>query len=164
MLFRSIIIGHAERRAQGETDVDTRAQVASALAAGMTPILCVGEKSRGDSGEHFEVVRAQLQTGLADAGSKIKKIIVAYEPVWSIGAETAMSPRDMHEMAIFIRKIIIDAHGEVGHAVKIIYGGSVDESNAIIMLKEGDVHGLLIGRASQDSKVFWSLLHAIENA
>lgn len=144
-----VLVGHAERRQSGETNDDTRKKVAAALAAGLTPILCVGESKREQGGEHFEVVRAQLKAGFADvADAKIPKVLVAYEPVWAIGAERPLSPRDMQEMSIFIRKTLVDSRGAGGHALKVLYGGSIDETNAAAMFKEGEIAGVLLGRAS----------------
>jgi len=160
-----VIVGHAERRAMGETNEDTGKKVAAALALKMTPVLCVGEMKRGAGGEHFEVVRAQLRAGFAGVEAPhTARVIVVYEPLWTIGADKAMSPRDMHEMAIFIRKSIVDLKGPVGMNIKILYGGSVDGNNAPDMLKNGDVHGLLVGRASEDGIKLASLLEAIEEA
>ncbi|MEK7133664.1 MAG: triose-phosphate isomerase [Patescibacteria group bacterium] len=159
------IIGHAERREMGETDDDTRKKVAAALAADITPILCVGETTRSANGEYFNTVKEQLRTGLADvAPAKLGRVIITYEPLWTIGADKAMSPRDMHEMAIFIRKTVVEMRGENGMSTKILYGGSVDESNAGEMLRRGDVHGLLVGRASEDGDKFMALMNAIHNA
>ena len=159
------LIGHAERREMGETDDDVRKKVASALGAQLTPILCVGEKSREGGAEHFSYVRQQLQTALADVPqTKLSKVIIAYEPIWAIGAPKAMLPRDMHEMAIFIRKTAVEKFGEVGHSLTILYGGSVDATNAAAMLQHGDVRGLLVGRASVDAKVFAELLRSVNDA
>jgi len=157
-----VLVGHAERRAMGETNDDTRKKVGAALTIKMTPILCVGEESRSTSGEHFAVVKEQLQAGFADVPvGKVARVIVAYEPIWAIGADVAMSPRDMHEMSIFIRKTIVDLHGEPGHQVIILYGGSIDDKNAGEMLRFGDVRGLLVGRASVDAVHMSTLLQAI---
>jgi triosephosphate isomerase len=157
-----VLIGHAERRAAGETNDDTRRKIAAALSAGLTPIFCVGEARRAEGGEYFDFVRAQLREGLVDTPPvKISRIIIAYEPVWAIGATVAMSPRDMHEMAIFIRKTIVDLHGAGGHTVKILYGGSIESKNAPEMLTYGDVDGLLVGRASSDQTQIALLLEAI---
>ena len=99
-----VIVGHAERRAMGETNEDTGKKVSAALALKMTPVLCVGETKRGAGGEHFDFVRAQLRAGFAGVdAAQAARVAVAYEPIWAIGAQAAMSPRDMHEMAIFIR-------------------------------------------------------------
>src|SRR3989344_4496292 len=143
------LVGHAERRAMGETDDDVRQKVAAALAVKITPIVCVGESKRTDEGEQFEVVREQLRAALLDVSpAKLPGVVITYEPLWAIGAEDTMAPRDMHQMAIFMRKCIVATHGEGGRMQKILYGGSVDEKNAGAMLREGGVHGFLVGRAS----------------
>jgi triosephosphate isomerase len=159
-----VIIGHAERRAMGETNDDTRQKVAAAIARSLLPILCVGEVVRKQEGEHFDFIKEQLKAGFADVlVAKIPRIVIAYEPVWAIGAEAAMNPRDMHEMAIFIRKTIVGLYGEKGMGVKILYGGSVDETNASDMLTNGDIAGLLVGRASADPEKLTTLVRAIKN-
>lgn len=159
-----VIIGHAERRAMGETNDDTRKKVAAAISRSMSPILCVGETTRRQEGEHFDFIKEQLKAGFADVLiGKIPRVTIAYEPVWAIGAETAMNPRDMHEMAIFIRKTIVGLYGEKGMAVKILYGGAIDETNASDMLTQGDVSGLLVGRASADSEKLTALIRSIKN-
>lgn len=159
------LIGHAERRAGGETNEQTRVKVTSALKTGITPVLCIGELSRSVSGEHFTFVKEQLRAGLLDVTAPaLKKIIIAYEPVWAIGAPCPMSPRDMHEMAIFIRKTVVEIFGEAGMEIKILYGGSIDETTAGAMLRYGDVKGLLVGRASTETHHVASLLSAIEVA
>jgi triosephosphate isomerase len=160
-----VIIGHAERRAAGESNDDTRLKVGAALAAGMTPILCVGEKTREQGAEYFAFVREQLRTGLPeDAAKKIAKVIIAYEPVWAIGAPKPMQPRDMHEMGIFIRKTLVEKFGDQGHKTTILYGGAVDASNAGTMLREGDVKGFLVGRASSQVQSMTELLRAVAEA
>ena len=158
----SVIIGHAERRAMGEENDDTRRKVVAALSIGLTPVLCIGEKTRSQSGEHFELVREQLVAGFNDVPpAKIPRVVIAYEPVWAIGAERPMSPRDMHEMAIFIRKTVVDRYGQGGMNLKILYGGSVDERNAGEMMQNGDVNGLLVGRVSTDAEKFSALVSAL---
>ncbi|HVM73947.1 MAG TPA: triose-phosphate isomerase family protein [Candidatus Paceibacterota bacterium] len=158
------IIGHAERRAMGETNDDTRRKVASALSLGLCPILCVGELKRTQDGEHFAFIKEQLKVGFADVPqTKIARMIIAYEPVWAIGASAAMDPRDMHEMAIFIRKMLVELYGEKGMVVCILYGGSIDETNAVEMLTRGDVSGLLVGRASADAAKLTALVRSIKN-
>ena len=159
-----VLIGHAERRDMGETDMDIQKKVATALAVKMTPVLCVGEKTRSISGgEHFEYIKEQLRVGFKNVPtSKLGKVVIAYEPVWAIGADEAMNPHDMHEMAIFIRKTLFEIYGKPGMSAKILYGGSVDEKNAPVMLRDGDVDGLLVGRASVDAKQFTLLVQAID--
>jgi triosephosphate isomerase len=159
------IVGHAERRAMGESNDDVRKKVDAALAANLTPVFCIGERERGQGAEHFEFVREQIRTGLSEeAGKKLSKIIVAYEPVWAIGASRAMEPREMHEMSIFIRKTLVERYGSAGHSIVILYGGAVDAGNAVHMLRDGDVAGLLVGRASTDVQTFPHLLQAVAAA
>src|SRR3989338_419872 len=159
---RFVLVGHAERRAAGEGDDDTRVQAASALSLSLTPIVCVGERERSAAGEHLLFVRSQLRAAFGDvAYEMVQKCIVAYEPIWAIGASEAMPPRQMHEMAIFIRKTIHELRGERGQDLKVLYGGAVDDSNARSMLSEGDVAGLLVGRASTNAEEFAALIRAI---
>ncbi len=160
-----VLIGHAERRAAGESNEEIKKKVAAALALNITPVLCVGEKERANSGAHFGVVAEQLKIALESVQKPmLKRIFIAYEPVWAIGASRAMSSRDMHEMAIFIRKTVVGMHGDVGMQMRILYGGSVDETNAPAMCKDGDVEGLLVGRASSDPKKISLLISALQIA
>jgi triosephosphate isomerase len=157
-----VLIGHAERRAMGETDAEVRLKVTAALQSKLTPILCIGEKTRNNSGEHFTYVAAQLTEALADVpAAKLATVLIAYEPVWAIGAERPMDARAMHEMAIFIRKKLVERFGVQAMKIKILYGGSIDQGNAADMLCNGDVNGLLIGRASTDAQQFSALLEAL---
>ena len=148
----------------GETDDDVRRKVGATLDAGLTLLLCVGEKTRTASAEHFNFVREQLRAGLASAEKRISKVVIAYEPIWAIGATEAMRPHDMHEMSIFIRKSVVEKFGEAGHSITILYGGSVDGKNAGDMMRNGDVKGLLVGRSSVDTEVFAELLRAVNAA
>lgn len=160
-----VLVAHAERRAMGETNEEARAKVAAALKQELVPILCVGETSRTSTGEHFPFIREQLRIGLAEVpASALKKVIIAYEPVWAIGAVKPMTSRDMHEMSIFIRKTVVEFFGEPGMDIKILYGGSIDETTAPEMLTNGDVIGLLVGRASSDARKITNLLGAIQRA
>ena len=157
-----VLVGHSEVRARGETNEDTRAKVSAALALKMKPILCIGETTRTSSGNHFNFVSDQLKAGFAEVpATKISEVIVAYEPVWAIGGENTMSPRDMHEMAIFIRKTVVDMHGQKGISVRTLYGGSANEENSKVMLREGDVDGLLVGHVSTDATRFAALLRTM---
>ena len=110
-----MLVGHSEVRTAGETNEDTRAKISAALTTRLRPILCVGETTRALSGAHFNFVGEQLKAGFANVpATKVSEVIVAYEPVWAIGGEQTMSPREMHEMAIFIRKTIVGMHGQKG--------------------------------------------------
>ena len=157
-----LIVGHAERRASGETDDDVGKKVAAALTIGLSVILCVGERERSKAGEYFAFVRRQLLAALADApAAKLSRIVIAYEPVWAIGAAQPMNPRDMHEMSIFIRKTLVEKFGDAGMKTKVLYGGSIDPTNAADMMRYGEVQGLLVGRASTDGAKFSELLGSV---
>ncbi len=160
-----VLVGHAERRAAGETNDDTKKKVAASLALNMTPVLCIGETQRTSSGDHFAFVADQLKTGLTGVQKPmLKKVLIAYEPVWAIGASVPMSARDMHEMAIFIRKTVVGMHGDIGMQMRILYGGSIDATNAAEMCRDGDVEGLLVGRASSDPRKITALITALNAA
>jgi triosephosphate isomerase len=159
-----VILGHAERRAEGQTNTAVGQRVASALAARFTPVLCVGERERHPNGDHFTFVREQLAAAFADVpAAKVSKVVIAYEPVWAIGAPQAMEARQMHEMAIFIRKTLADMYGKPS-AGPILYGGAIDAQNAGSMLRDGDVAGLLVGRVSIDAESFKELVRAVSLA
>lgn len=157
-----VLIGHSEVRARGETNDDTRKKVTVALSAKLTPVLCVGEVKRTTTGEYFNFISEQLSAGFSGVSqATLARVIVAYEPVWAIGGEQTMNPREMHEMTIFIRKTLIELHGPSGHKVKILYGGSANEENATQMLRDGNVDGLLVGHVSVDASRFTSLLRSL---
>ncbi len=157
-----VILGHSERRAAGESLALVRAQVERAQTAGLTTILCVGELERDAQGGYLATIAEQLTSALK--GNKSTKLIIAYEPVWAIGkgANDAMKPIDLQEMVIFIRKILADVVGRsAALKVPILYGGSVEEGNASILLKEGGVAGFLVGHASTDAESFSALLKTL---
>jgi triosephosphate isomerase (TIM) len=157
------IVGHSERRANGETNDETRKKVAAALSLKITPVLCIGERNRSSSGEHFNIIAEQLLDGIKDVPpAKILSLILAYEPVWAIGGEETMSPRDMHTMSIFIRKTIVGVYGDIGHKVKILYGAAVGEHNAAAMIKDGDVRGFIVGHVSTSTERFPALLQVLQ--
>lgn len=157
------IIGHAERRKIGETDDDVRKKVTSALAVGLNPIVCIGESSRDHEGAYLDVIKQQLTTALTDVPKTLaKKIIVAYEPVWAIGAEKPMDTHTMHEMTIFIRKLLWEKYEKTALQIPILYGGAIlNEESAVAMLQESEVNGFLLGRMSVDKEklpLFYSAL------
>lgn len=156
------IVGHSERRAAGDTDAVVVEKVLRALEAGLRVILCVGEDKRDHNAQYLIAVRAQLMAVLSKVEkSKLRWITVAYEPVWAIGKSfaTALSPRDIHEMSIFIKKTIAEAAGkEAGLRAQVLYGGSVNLENAGPMLSEGEIDGLLVGRQSLDIDAFLGII------
>lgn len=161
------LIGHSERRVMGESNTVVRASLEQAIAEGLTPILCVGEHEREAEGEHFEFIEQQLDSALrALPIASLKKLIVAYEPVWAIGkhAVDAMQPGDVQEMVIFIRKILSELlDRRAALRVPILYGGSVEPQNAEALIKEGGVNGFLVGHASANIDTFFEILKATQN-
>lgn len=162
-----VILGHSERRALGETDQEISQKAINANKAKLTVILCVGEKYRDHTGEYFNEVRQQLRHSLENfPKNESKKLIIAYEPVWAIGAQATGSatPDDFHEMSILIKRHLVEQFGKAGgFKVPILYGGSVDEKNAASFLKEGGADGLLIGRVSLNPSDFDAIVKLAEN-
>ncbi|MSU45332.1 MAG: triosephosphate isomerase, partial [Candidatus Zambryskibacteria bacterium] len=99
---RFVIVGHSERRKMGESDELVNKKVKSVLGEGMTAILCVGEDKRDHHGEYFNFIKSQILLGLKDVQKKVLlRVVIAYEPIWAIGAKEAVKPSELHEMSIF---------------------------------------------------------------
>lgn len=160
------IIGHSERRRLGETDEMASKKIAAALKAGLTPILCIGERERDPAGAYFEFLKNEIKQSLAKVQrSALKKIIIAYEPIWAIGKsfKDAMQPNDVHQTSLFIKKVLADLFGqEEAVTVPILYGGSVNFENAGAIVRDGEVEGLLVGRESLDPKAFGAILKIVD--
>lgn len=159
------IVGHSERRhIFGETNKDTRDKVAACVRNNITAILCVGEtESERTFGETADVLRDQISAGLSDiAKEDLKKIIIAYEPVWAIssvkGARVAV-PDDISASIALIRKHLKDIFGKDAEEVPILYGGSVNPSNCGAYLTIPDVSGLLIGGSSLIADQFIDIIN-----
>lgn len=146
------IVGHSERRTDnGETDADVRAKAEAAIAAGMTAIVCVGETLiERDAGDAVAVVKRQLTGSLP---GMLDKTVVAYEPVWAIGTGRTPSADDVAEIHAEIRLV-------VGDGVRILYGGSVNGSNAAELLHIDNVDGALVGGASLTVTDFVPIIEA----
>ena len=126
----------------------------------------MGEDLHDEEGKYFEVLNSQIRESLDGLKrSDIKKIVVAYEPLWAIGksAKDAMQPNDLLQMVVYIRKVLTEMFGRAGaDQVAIIYGGSVEPGNAKELLKSG-VQGFLVGHASLNAKSFIEIAKAILN-
>ena len=159
------IIGHSERRALGESSVDVSKKVRAAISAGIIALVCVGESSRDKDGLYYETLRDQIKASLADLNDKkdVAKVMVAYEPVWAIGkGAEAIDPTDLSQSVIFIRKVLTDMFGrELAQKVSILYGGSVDASNAPTLVEKTGIKGFLVGRASLKAKDFRPIAEAL---
>lgn len=158
-----VILGHSERRARGETDEMVNKKVFRVVGEGMTAIICIGENQRDHEGEYLAVIKNQLLTALKDVSKKsLDNVVIAYEPIWAVGAKYAMTPQDIHETVLFIRKVLKDAFDVFADDLRILYGGSVDAINAKEIVREGTVSGLLIGRASLKAKDFVQIVKEVE--
>ncbi len=147
-----VIIGHSERRhIFKEDDELIRNKVKSALDHGFTPILCVGEKLKDrEKGLTFNVVERQIKEALYGlSADEVKKIVIAYEPVWAIGTGKVARPYQAQEVHQFIRKLLSEMYGEeVAKEVRILYGGSIKPNNFLPIIAQPDIDGGLVGGAS----------------
>lgn len=153
-----VILGHSERRQNHhETDAEIRAKTEAAVAAGLRPIVCVGEtEAQRTAGRQNEVVGGQLKGSLPDGFAGV----VAYEPVWAIGTGKTATEADVAAMHGFIRAELVRLLGEAGKGILILYGGSVRPANAGSLLAVPDVGGALVGGASLKADDFLSIARA----
>ena len=149
-----VIVGHSERRAiHAESDALINRKIRAALTHELTPIFCVGEElSVRESGGHVSHVIRQIRAGLAGLTKpELKRIVIAYEPVWAIGSGKVATPDDAQEVCAAIREEIENfGSPEIAAAMRILYGGSVKASNIAEIMQMADVDGALIGGASLD--------------
>ena len=159
-----VILGHSERRAAGESDAVVLEKVQHAIAHGLVPILCIGESERDSEARYLSFLRAQLAAVLTSLSQKERmQLVIAYEPIWAIGksSEDAISPTDLTEMVLYIRKLLSEYLPGRGSAkIRILYGGSVEPGN-VRSLAETGIDGFLIGRASTDAASFGALVKAL---
>ena len=145
------IVGHSERRQYyAETDDTANRKVRAALAAGLVPILCVGEMlPEREAGKTFDVVGRQLARGLKGIPAPdAARVIVAYEPVWAIGTGKTATPAQAQEVHAFLRARLRELWGGAADSVRILYGGSVKPDNIAALMANGDIDGALVGGAS----------------
>ena len=156
---RYAIVGHSERRQHhGETDALVADKAKAALAAGITPIVCVGETlAEREAGATCEVVKRQLAAVIHANGHCISEIVVAYEPVWAIGTGKTASPEQAQAVHAVLRAQL-KAATDQSPRVKILYGGSMNAANAASLLSQPDINGGLIGGASLKAADFLSII------
>ena len=161
-----VVIGHSERRQYfGETDVTVNLRLKAALAAGLTPILCVGELlDERDRDITAEVVAMQTKIALLDVTAEdAKKVIIAYEPVWAIGTGRTATAEQADEVCGIIRDVLAAKYGsDVAEAVTVQYGGSMKPGNAAELLAKYHVDGGLIGGASLKASDFTAIVDAAQ--
>lgn len=161
---RYVIVGHSERRQLfGETDEMVAKKVAAVFAAGMTPVMCVGETLEEREAERTEErVLGQLRAGLSGLDpERIAAMVVAYEPIWAIGTGRNATPEDAQGVCGAIRSAVTADHGEAaGAGVRVQYGGSVKAANAAELMAQPDIDGALVGGASLDPTEFAQIVAA----
>jgi triosephosphate isomerase len=158
-----VVLGHSERREYNcESDRALQEKVPRALAAGLQPILCVGEsEDEREGGETERKLRNQVKEDLEGvADDRLGDVVIAYEPIWAIGTGKVATPEIAQEAVAFIRALVGDRSKEAAERVRILYGGSVKPDNAAEILAQPDVDGALVGGASLDPKGFAEIVAA----
>jgi triosephosphate isomerase len=160
---RAVIIAHSERRKFfGETDERANKKIKAALAAGLTPILCVGETlAEREGGKTEEVLERQFRSGVAALdGTDFLRIILAYEPVWAIGTGHTATPEMAAEAHLFLRQRAAEAFTpELASGLRILYGGSVNPGNIKGLMAQVEIDGALVGGASLNPEAFASIVN-----
>ena len=158
-----VLVGHSERRSLfGESDDDVATKFSAARAAGLKPVLCVGETlAERESGITEEVVARQLDAVLnKDGVEAFKDAVIAYEPVWAIGTGKVASPEQAQDVHAFIRARLAEKDQSVAEEARILYGGSMKPDNAVELLGKPDIDGGLIGGASLKAEDFLAICKA----
>jgi len=158
-----VILGHSERRQLfGESDEALARKLPVALAAGLLPILCVGEsETERESDETDRVLRRQVDAALSRVeDAQLAEVVIAYEPIWAIGTGKTATAEQANDACGFIRSLIAARDGEAGERVRIQYGGSVKPANAAELLGQSEIDGALVGGASLDPDDFAAIVAA----
>jgi triosephosphate isomerase len=157
-----VVLGHSERRQIfGDTDADVNRKLLAALRHNLVPILCLGEtREERESGRTIDKIAGQLEKGLEGVPEEdLRRVVIAYEPIWAIGTGLTATPAQAQEVHAFIRERLEQKYGqEIASCAIILYGGSVNPANAFSLIKERDINGALVGGASLKAHSF------VENA
>lgn len=167
MAVDAVIVGHSERRLHHqESDAVVNAKMHAALAAGMRPIVCVGENlDVRQAGNHLDHVWEQLNASIQGLDSKhFNDVIIAYEPVWAIGTGEVASPEQAQAMHQHLRNQLASVYGSDASGIPLLYGGSCKPSNANALFAQDDVDGGLIGGAALKVSDFHPLFESLKNA
>lgn len=156
-----VIIGHSERRQyHSESDNLVAAKLGAAIAAGLRPIVCVGEtREQREEGGAEAVVAKQLR-GALDGQADLAGLVIAYEPVWAIGTGLTASPDQAQDMHAYIRSCLADVAGIEADEIRLLYGGSVKAANAEQLFAQKDIDGALVGGAALDAGEFLAIVRA----
>jgi triosephosphate isomerase len=157
-----VILGHSERRnILGETDADVNKKTLAALAAGLKPVVCVGElKEERLSGTTAAVIRKQFEGSLAGLSvEQMEQVVIAYEPVWAIGTGLTATPEQAEEVHADLRKLLAQRYNDpLAQRTRILYGGSVKPGNAKELMSQPNVDGALVGGASLKAADFLGIV------
>ena len=158
-----VLLGHSERRhIFGERDDLINKKIVSAIENGIKPILCVGETlEEKEQGKTFSVIERQIKNGLAGVEREANYIDIAYEPVWAIGTGVSATPEDANKSHKFIKEILDDISSGNSQETRVLYGGSVKDSNAESLIKEEFIDGLLVGTASLNPQSFYEIIQKV---
>ena len=158
-----VIIGHSERRQYfGETDETVNKKIKAATAAGLVPVLCIGETEQERAAEKtFSILDKQIKNGLQGfASDSIEKLVIAYEPIWAIGTGLTATSAQAQEVHAFVRSVVSDLFGEeFAAARRILYGGSVKPGNVAELMSMTDIDGALVGGASLEAETFIKIIN-----
>lgn len=158
-----VILGHSERRTLGEKDTFINEKLLATIKVGLVAIVCVGEDKRDINGHYLTHIEMQVRKALAQVSkAKLGQVVIAYEPIWAIGTGKNATAGDIHEMKLFIEKILSDIYDRnAAQKVRIIYGGSVTAQNAEVLHREGMMDGFLVGGASLHPEEFAQIAKAV---
>lgn len=148
----------------GEKSEDIARKAVFALEQDMDVVVCVGERERDEDGGYLKWLEEEIKVSLTGiSGKYLGQLTIAYEPIWAIGVEEAMGSTDIHEMVIFIRRALTQLFGKrYANRPRIIYGGSVNDQNIEDIMKNGEVDGVLPGRASRDPEIFGEIVKIVK--
>ena len=157
-----VLVGHSERRQHfSETDETVNKRMKAAFAAGLVPVVCIGERlSEREGGAAFKVIDKQVKNGIAGLSpEQAKTLVIAYEPVWAIGTGKTATPQQAEEVHAYIRKIYSQLYGgPASEAIRVLYGGSVKPDNISEIMKQPNVDGALVGGASLEIESFTKIV------
>jgi triosephosphate isomerase len=162
-----VVLGHSERRQLfGDTDRALQLKVPAALAAGLVPVLCVGEtEEEREAGNTQRKLRNQVQEGLEKLDdTQLGDVVIAYEPIWAIGTGQTATPEQAQEAIAFVRALVGDRSREQSERTRVLYGGSVKPENAAELMALPDVDGALVGGASLEPESFAAIVAAADSA
>jgi len=160
----AVIVGHSERRQyHGERDADVAAKARAAWRAGLMAIICIGEtEDQRDAGQAHHICGGQIK-GSVPAEATAENTAIAYEPVWAIGSGKTPTGKEIENMHAHLRSCLADALGEDARGIRILYGGSVNPSNAAEILNLSEVDGALVGGSSLKASDFLKIITAIKS-